>query len=200
MKPCAFTLILIFITFSSCMDSNPLDDNRQETPQALEEHSSSGEYLSKSRGVDILESLYDDLAEKTPELKKLELEIDNLKKSKEDSTYSFDQYNGKNQAYFNAANSHLEKIKDSLLRDKMRTLVSHSLKNYDDAILKHTALLKSIEMKTITLNDLHTVVKITKTLTVIESYQNSNLPPIISLAGYLKQLDNTITDINSIKK
>lgn len=199
MKPCSVTLILLFIAFTSCKDSNPLNDNGQETPQALEEHSSPGELLTKSRGDDLLESLYNDLVQKTPALKKLEIEISDLKKSKGDSTNLFSSYNGKNQAYFNAANSHLEEMNDSLLRQKMRTLVSNSLKNYDATIMNHTDLLKSIELKTITLNDLHTVVKITKTLPVIEKYQKNNLPPVISLAGYLKQLDKTIDHISAIK-
>ena len=85
------------LTFGSCNNSRTQDKDKQETPKALDDKSSS-EIFSKRGADDLIESLYKELADKTPELKDLEDKIENITKSKTDSTESFDKYNEKNEA------------------------------------------------------------------------------------------------------
>ncbi|GAB2677680.1 hypothetical protein GCM10027036_34190 [Flavihumibacter cheonanensis] len=54
----------------------------------------------------------------------------------------FDNFNEKNQSYFNSADRHIAGIKDSLVRDKIKTLVSAQLSKYNSKIAKHKELLK----------------------------------------------------------
>lgn len=193
-------LVFLSLVLISCDNSRKQEKKEQEIPKALQEKSSSSEIFSKRRYDDLVESLYNELAEKTHELMKLENEIDDLNTSKADSIELFDKYDSKNKSYFSAANSHAEQIKDSLLRDKIKTLIATSLTKYNSSVSPHTEILKSIGTKELMLNDLHTIVKIVSTLPVIEKYQKDNLPKTTPLEGYSKQLDNTIKYADTISK
>ena len=190
---------VILLTLVSC-DNARIKENqeqKQETPKALQE-GKSYEIVSKRGYDDIIESLYKELADKTPELKDLETKLDALSASKSDSTEKYDKYNEKNHSYYNSVDNHLKHINDSTLRKKMKTLISSSLTKYNSKVYRHTELLKSIDKKTMTLDDLHEMLIITTTLPLIEKYQNDNLPTTKSINGYLKQLDKAVLIENSL--
>ena len=70
MKKLILISTVILMTFVSC-DNSRIKENqeqKQETPKALQEEKSY-EIISKSGYDDIIESLYKELADKTPELK-----------------------------------------------------------------------------------------------------------------------------------
>jgi len=193
MKKQILISIFVLLTFVSCNNSRNKEKQEQkpETPAALKDERSSG-ILSKRGYDDILESLYKELANKTPELKELETKMKSLSGSKNDSTDLYDRYNRKNQSYYNSANSHLTQINDSVLRKRLRSMISASLKHYNSKISRHSEILKSIDKKTTTLNDLHEVLMITMTLPLIENYQNNNLPTTKSIDGYSGQLNKVL--------
>ena len=199
MKKLTLISTLILLTFISCNNTRTKDnqEQKQETPKVLQDEKSY-EIVSKRDYDDVIESLYKELADKAPELKDLETNLHDLSASKSDSTEQFDKYNGKNRSYYNSADSHIERINDSTLRKKMKELISSSLTKYDSKVYQHTELLKSIDKKTMTLNDLHEVLIITTTLPLIEKYQNDNLPATKSINGYLKQLDKAVQIENSL--
>lgn len=199
MKKLILISTVILLTFISC-DNARIKENqeqKQETPKALQEEKSY-EIVSKRGYDDIIESLYKELADKTPELKDLETKLNALSRSKSDSTEQYNKYNGKNQSYYSSADNHLKQINDSTLRKKMKALISSSLTKYNSIVYRHTELLKSIDKKTMTLDDLHEMLIITTTLPLIEKYQNDNLPTTKPINGYLKQLDKAMQIENSL--
>jgi len=201
MKKLILISTVILLTFVSC-DNARIKENQeqnQETLKALQKEKPI-DIVSKRGYDDIIESLYKELVDKNPELKDLETRLDALAANKSDSTEQFNEYNGKNYSYYNSADNHLKQINDSTLRKKMKTLISSSLTKYNSKIYRHTELLKSIDMKTMTLDDLHEMLMITTTLPLIEKYQNNNLPTTKSINGYLKQLDKAIQIENSLLK
>jgi hypothetical protein len=192
---------LIFLTLISCDNLRKNAKPNQETPKALDDTKSSYDIVSKSRwSDDLVESLYSELSEKTPELSQLGDKIEKLRKNEGDSTESFNQYNQKNQAYFSAANAHIEQIKDTVLREKMKLLITASLSKYNAKVSPHLALLKAIDAKNVSLNDLHSVLKITRTLPLIEKYQRDNLPTTKSIKGFSKRLDETLKYADTLVK
>jgi len=199
MKKLILISTVILLTFVSC-DNARIKENQkqnQETLKALQKEKPI-DIVSKRGYDDIIESLYKELVDKNPELKDLETRLDALAANKSDSTEQFNEYNGKNYSYYNSADNHLKQINDSTLRKKMKTLISSSLTKYNSKIYRHTELLKSIDKKTMTLDDLHEMLMITTTLPLIEKYQNNNLPTTKSINGYLKQLDKAIQIENSL--
>jgi hypothetical protein len=187
----ALTIIL------SCNNNRP--QSLQETPKALDKKDKSYSLVTK-RGYDedILESLYSELVDKTPELKKLEEDIDILNGSKEDSLEVFTNFDSKNDRYYNSAGNHAQGIKDSLLRLKMTSLIQASLSNYNTIVAPHNILLKSIESKQATLGDVHTALKIVRTLPVIAKYQKNSLPDTKPLEGYSQKLSKTIREAQTL--
>jgi len=200
MKIALILPIIIFSALAACTDSRAKDKQEQETPKALQDKNTSSEFAYKRRDDDLVESLYNELAEKTPELRQLEDQIDHLRGSEDDSTETFVNYHAKNESYFNSAGQHAGNIKDSILRDKIKLLIAGSVSRYNSSISLHNDLLKSIATKDLALRDLHLVLKITKTLPLIGKYQKDNLPSTGSLKGFLKELDKTIKYADTLTK
>lgn len=191
--------ILVF-TLASCDNTRAKQNHKQDTPKALEEKSSSYEIISKRSNDDLVESIYNELVSKDIDLKNLETKIDELNKSKKDTTELFNNFNAKNQSYFTSADRHVFNIKDSLLREKIKNVVANQLTKYNSKISMHNELLKVIEEKQMTISDLHNVLKIVRTLPLIDKYQKENLPNIKSLEGYIKQQENTIQIVDTLSK
>ena len=169
------------------------ENNRtQQTPKALTIQSPSFDYTSKRGDDDLVESLYKELVSQNIDLKKLEDKIDALQKSKGDTLNLLNQFTEKNQSYFNSVDDHISGIQDSLLRDKMKALIANNLAKYNASIVRHNELLQLIQAKNLTINDLHKILKIVKTLALMEQYQRDNLPDIRSLEGYVKRQDDVI--------
>lgn len=183
--------IVVFI-LASCHDNLIQDKPQQETPKALEDKSSF-EIVSKGRRSDnLLESIYSELVSKDVELKGLEVKIDDLNNSKNDSTELFHKFDGKIQSYFRSIDSNVSEIEDSLLRDKIKLLIASNLTKYNARIAKHNELLKTLAINEVKISDLHIVLKIVKTLPVIDKYQQDNLPSTRQLDGFIKQQEQAI--------
>ena len=195
-----FIATILVLTFVSCDNNRTQDKPKQETPKALEDKSSSYEIVSKRGNDDLVESLYNELVSKDPDLKKLEDKIEDLNESKTDSTELIDKFNGKNESYFASADRHVSDIKDSLAREKIKNLLANQLTKYNSGIARHKELLKLIETKQMTIADLHNVLKIVRTLPLIDKYQKDNLPDTKSLEAYIKQQEQTIKLADTLSK
>jgi Skp family chaperone for outer membrane proteins len=187
----------ILLALISCDKSKTQEKEKPESPKVLTEESSL-KMVSRQGYDDLVMSLYKELADKTPELKELEQNIENLETSKSDSTEAFLKYDRKNNAYYNSANRHVDEIRDSVLRKKMKSFIASSIAQYKTNIARHTRMLASIDTKTLTLNDLHEILIITTTLPLIEAYQHTNLPTTKPMGGYLKQIDKTVNYENTL--
>ncbi|HEY8915042.1 MAG TPA: hypothetical protein VIM87_01360 [Chitinophaga sp.] len=170
------------------------------TPKALDDNSAAYDIISKGRGGDLVESLYDELICKNSDLKSLEDKLKALRTGRHDSVKVFNRFNDKNEIYYNAADQHVEGIKDSVLRDKIKVLVAGSLKKYQGLTAGHNELLKAIETKNLTLADLYTVLKVVKTLQVMETYQRDNLPSAKPLKGYIHNQNEALKLVDTLTK
>ena len=187
---------IFLIAFTSC--NRHRKQPQQNVPKALEEQQSTYSLISKRGNDDLVESLYGEVADETPALKKLEEDLDAINNSKEDSLEGFQKYHSKNNSYYNSAQNHTGQIQDSLLRERIKNLVQASQSNYNSLTAPHDNLLKSIESKETSLSDLHIALKIIKTLPVISKYQKNNLPNTKSLEGYSQQQTKTITELQKL--
>lgn len=184
----------------SCDNTRTQDNSQNEIPKALADKSSSYEIVSKRGYEDLVESLYKELANKTPDLKALEIQIDKLNDSKNDSLEHFNKYNSKNKSYYHASQSLTEQVKDTVIKEKMKLLIKSSLTNYGSLITKHNDIVDLIDKNNITLNDLHILLKVTRTLPLIDKFQRDNLPSKKTLEEYSKQLNRTVLYADSLSK
>lgn len=186
---------------ASCQDSHVPDKKQSDPPpKALQDKSSLDEIVSKRGNDDLVERLYNELVDKTPELRDIENRITIVSENKKDSTELFDKYDEKNQTYYRSADKGIGRLGDSILKLKMRTLITNSLTKYNSSLFRHIAILKSIEKKKTTLEDLHEVLKITWTLPIIEKYQKNNLPSAKPLESFSFKIDEVIQHVDSFIK
>ncbi|ACU63126.1 hypothetical protein [Chitinophaga pinensis] len=183
-----FLSVLLVLVFVSCNSHGVQHKPQNETPKALE-NKNTYEFVSKRGYDDILETLYQELVSKDPKLEELEMKIGELNSSQDDSTESFDRFNGKVQSYFLAADKQISAISDSLLRERMKLLMISNQTKYNAQTAPHNELLKAIEKNKVVISDLHNVLKIIKTLPLIEKYQKDNVPSTKSIEGFIKQQD-----------
>ncbi|TWF34962.1 hypothetical protein FHW36_110163 [Chitinophaga polysaccharea] len=190
----------LVLTLFSCHNIRVQNPPPPHSPKALEDKSSFEIISKRGDGVDLVESLYDELVSKDAALKRLEVNIDGLNNSKEDSTELFDKFNGKIQSYFRSADRNISAISDSLLRDKMKLLIANHLTTYQARTVQHSELLKTLAENETSISDLHQVLKIVRTLPVIEKYQQDNLPDTKQLKGFITQQNQTIALADSLVK
>lgn len=198
MKKKLFVSIIFVLFLFSCNSSNQTNNDKNDIPKVLNDETSSMEIIHKrGRNIDLVGGLYNDQLSKIAELQEIENRIKQLKDSRVDSTESFENYNSKSQTYYSSADEYVEQISDSLLKNKMKSFINVSLKQYNSNILKHSNLMKEMDLKIITLSDLHIVLKLTSTIPVIEKYQKENKPSTKSIEGYNKEIDKAV---NSLEK
>ena len=175
----------------SCNNSPRKINKQKDEPKAFQDDGSYS-IITKRGGNDLVESLYSELVSKNVDLKKLEDKIDELNENKRDSTNTFKKYNQKNIEYYSSANGHVNRIEDSILRKKIKKLIDESNTNYKSSIINHDDLMKIIEARNMTINDLHNVLKIVKTLPIISKYQKDNLPSVKPLERVIQSEDRII--------
>ena len=191
MRKNIFIVSILILTILSCKNSPIEKEEKKEDPKASQDQGSYS-LITKRGGNDLVESLYSELVSKNVDLKKLEDKIDELYTNKNDSTKEFEKYNGKNAEYYRSAVGHMARIEDSLLRKKMKTLIEESNASYKSSIIEHNDLIKLIGERNMTISDLHTVLKIVKTLHLITKYQKDNFPMTKPLEGIIQSQDKII--------
>ena len=78
--------------------------------------------------------------------------------------------------YYSSANNIASSITDSLLKNKIMTLITTSNNKYSTKTEELNSLLKQISKNDATLDDHHSVLKIVLTLPIIGKYQDDNKP------------------------
>ncbi|MEP7319439.1 MAG: hypothetical protein ABI921_11885 [Panacibacter sp.] len=195
-----FLALIIALTIFACNQKKQQQPPAPETPKALQE-SGSAEYslLSKRSGrEDLVESLYAELADKTPELKDIEKQINYLDEARTDSVEGFNSFNEKNEDYYANALQHIAVLTDSALSNKIRMMISNSQSKYNTQISGHKSLLAILDSKAVKLQDMHVLLKIAKTLPLIEKYQKDNIPGKKPIEKTINEFDKTIKKIDSI--
>ena len=194
-----FLPLLLAFLFVACSNDKPTDKPKVETPKALQEKSSFYG-ISKRVPDNLVASLYAELLTKDISLQELEKQLDALQESKDDSLSAFRSFQEKNLAYFMSANDHLDLIKDSLVKEKTKALIQEKKDKYARLTAKHQQLLDMIQSRELSIQDLHIVLKIVKTLPVMEKYQQDHLPDSKTLEEFIKQQDATIKQIDTLTK
>jgi hypothetical protein len=172
------------------------------TPKALQENSSSEISLLRKGSYrdDLLTSIYEELLTKDSILKQLEENIAQLNNEKPDSLKTFSFFKNKNEDYYTDAREYLLRIKDSSLRLKIKNQIDNSFTNYNKRIAGHHNLVSLLQSKDSTLTDLHTVLKIVKTLHVMDTYQKDDMPSSRSIEKMILKFEKTIKQADTLIK
>ncbi|MBI1306944.1 MAG: hypothetical protein GC181_10110 [Bacteroidetes bacterium] len=168
------TILISFLLLSCGGQTDNNNPTKQEIPRALQDDKL--EIMSYSRSGDLTEELYQELVDKTPDLKKLEDDLDAFRPKPNDLEDKFNLYDSKSKNYYSSSNYMAAAISDSSLKMKIISLIAASNKKYLSKTAEPNTLLNQISKNDATLNDHHSVLKIVLTLPIIEKYQNDNKP------------------------
>lgn len=166
-KIAMFSLILL----ASCQ-KNEITPVSKEEPKAFEE--TSIEIGRFRKGGDLVEDLYQELVDKSPELKALENELSEI--NPRDTTNLFYTYDQKSDDYYNSVESHINGIRDSVMKQKMINLITKSQDKYVTQKADIENLVNTINKKRSEITNYHTALKIILTIPLIEQYQKQHLP------------------------
>lgn len=156
--------------------------------------------IYKKRTSDIVEALYVELVSGSAELTELEEQIKELKRQAPDSLRDFRSFNDKNNIYYGLANKKIAGISDSILRKKMQRMIDKSRQLYADSTASLKELETLINKRIATINDLHTILKLVKTLPLIEDFQRNTQPPDRPADNALYALDSLVNRIDTLIK
>ena len=200
------TRLILFCTIcwilTSCNHEERQPASPPETPKSLQEKQGSGDvFLSKRKnGDDLVETMYEELTDKNPALKEFEATLEQLPGNKADSLKGFNEYTANNLSYYSSANSHAGHIQDSVLREKLKALIAASESRYRKKIASDSSFIIDLDVKTASLEDLHQVLKLAKTLPVMEHYQDDHRPGPAPLKHILRQYEQAIQKTDSLVK
>lgn len=136
-----FATIVILMLLVSCVGEQTDKNQRSaaETPKALQDNKV--DLKSYSRSGDLVEQLYGELVDQTPELKKLEDDFVELSPKPAELNEKFQQYGMKSNHYYSTANNNASAVTDSLLRKKMIALITASQTKYTTKTTELNSLL-----------------------------------------------------------
>lgn len=171
-------LLLFIIIAVSCNWPEPVTSPvSPETPKALRNNNVLEEVESFSKGRDdLVDELYKEVVAKNPDLKVIETLISNNKETQTEALAAFENYNNKNNQYYNVATDHIQGISDSVLRSKLMYMIKESQQKYYGKSAKISALIEQTGIQSITISDYRDALKIIVTLPIIERFQDDNLP------------------------
>jgi hypothetical protein len=182
--------LAILMALVSCSNREQNQPQQPDPPKALQENKSSSFSVKEYRGKDdLVKDLYKELLEKDSMLQKLEAQLDELRKSEDDSTSAFTLFDGKNKSYHSTASDYVSRISDTLLRERIKNILGNSLSRYEQATANQQNLLQRISENKTRISDLHTAVQLVSSLELMEKYRKDNMPASASLQGFIRQQD-----------
>lgn len=177
MKKYLFSLLVIssvFIIVSCNGNKDGSENSEVQNSEALQDGIKL-KSLSK-RGGNLIEDLYAELVEKTPELKELETELETFQETPSETQNIFYNYNGKSNQFYGNATGLTNQITDSLSKRRILALIKKSNEKYDSESKEIKELVKEISNSQNSIQDNHTILKIVLTIPLIENYQKENSP------------------------
>lgn len=170
---------------------------KEETPEALQ-GSDMYELKNSMRGKyedNLVDELYEEVVSKDLELRALEKALEMNARQKEMLQQQFTRYDNKSSRYYSSADRLLSSLQDSLLKQKMQLLINANQQNYSSQTSSLQQLLAASTVKSASIEEYHTVLKITKTLPFLATYQKNHLPSAKPYQELKQKLDTTFTHI-----
>ncbi|MFB9081009.1 hypothetical protein ACFFWB_26970 [Flavobacterium procerum] len=131
-------LLLSLILLVSCQE-NKSNARANEEPKALQEKSIN---LGRLKGEnDLVDDLYQELVDKSPELKALETELNQFTPT--DTLNLYFNYDQKSSDYYRSAKNHADLITDSIMKQKILKLIADSEEKYTSKKTALKALVKT---------------------------------------------------------
>lgn len=191
-------LFVCILIFTSCNDKKN-DQPQNNVPEVLQDDNKKTAIVSYSkRGrEDLVDELYKEKLDKTPGLLVIDKLYSRLKEDKIDSLEEFNNYDQKNNEYYETADFHVKRIQDSFLKKEIETILLNSLNRFNVKSGRLDALRNALSRAGVSADDRYVAAKLLITLHMIEAYQD-NLPsskPIESILSSYNDLNRKLDSV-----
>ena len=194
-----FALILCVI---SCKDDNSVTTTPKVAQENVVENvgAKSNQLEKRYKGSDdIVEEIYQELILNDKELTKLDAKIRDLNNSTEDIIRQYRNILSKSESYYAEARKKTESITDSLMRNKLDSVILNSAMTYDGRVIDVRNAISHAQNNMKNINDLYTAYKIQRTLPEIEKYQKSNPFDLTNLNKLVEKQNTLLSDVQKVK-
>jgi hypothetical protein len=180
--------IIIVAALTAC--AAPRTEEPQ-APQALQEPGvmdKVDEYSGRSGSGDLVEALFEEALKEDAVLRQLYADIDARARAHEDSTEQWRHFEQKNTQYYADARHHSTRITDTLARTDLQAHVDKSNAAYDANVTPARELDSAYARARSVVADLSTLVKVQRTLAMLERYQQEHGPLKATLQAELERI------------
>ena len=195
-------LSLCLLVLISCSSRKETKTTAQaNVPKALQGNKESNLIsISKRKSYDrdLVEELYKEKMRSTPALQEIETLIDKLNDAENDSLEIYNDFKAKNQQYYNAASTHLNSIKDSLLKKEIQSVIERNILAYNNKISGLDDLVTNLKGKSGSVDDRHTILMILISLGMMKEYQEKNLPSTKPIESVINNYNSLIQKMDSV--
>ena len=190
-------LVLISCTSRKENKTTPQAD----VPKALQDKKESSLISISKRSSydrDLVEELYKEKVRSTPVLQEIESLIDKLNDAEDDSSEIYNDFKAKNQQYYSSASSHLNSIKDSLLKKEIQAVIEKNTLAYNNKISGLNDLVTNLNGKSGSADDRHTILMILISLGMMKEYQEKNMPSPKPIESVINDYNRLIQKMDSV--
>lgn len=180
--------LFLLPAFIACSEPPP---PQPELPKALQDPSlvdEVAEYSSRGSSRDLVEALFADVLKSDTALRHLFNDIEVQNRNHNDSTERWVDFEQKNLAYYESAKRHAEHIADTVMRAAEIERLRASQEAYVAGVRSARQLDSAYIAKRTMLNDLEELVKIQRTLALMERYQKEQRPSDAVLRAELERI------------
>ena len=175
-------LFLLLFMLLSCEQQKERKEQQTETPKALQENKETSLIgYSKRSNDDLVDDLYDEKLDESPELKTPDKRFNAINESKIDSLAIFHKFDSKNVDYYRSADAHLNRMQDSFLKTELKTFFESNKTAYSNSISRLKNLEDLIGKQYISALDRRIALKLFITLNMMNEFRKINVPPVSSL-------------------
>ena len=172
-----------------------------DVPKALQDNKQSSLISISKRSSynrDLVEELYKERVRTTPVLQEIESLIDKLNDAEDDSSEIYNDFKAKNQQYYSSASSHLNSIKDSLLKKEIQSVIEKNTLAYNNKISGLNDLVTNLNGKSGSADDRHTILMILISLGMMKEYQEKNMPSPKPIESVINDYNRLIQKMDSV--
>lgn len=149
-------------------------------------------------GNDLVQELYDQAVKQNNDLQDLQESIGKFYKKKNEALEKYNSYTNYNTRYYSDARQKMEQITDSVSKKKAIALISNSEKNYRNSLSDWQNRINMMNAKERELTNLHSLLQIMVSETMIVKYQSGNFPDNTRYKEAAAEIESIISRLKTL--
>lgn len=199
-------LLLLTLSIFSCRqapESITETAVEEQTPEVLIDKSSNySVYVSESRGMSIIDRLFEEALEKNTDLRNLSEDLEGVHEAQRDSMNVYNKYVSNNDQYWEELNHYAGLLNDSTTKVELNGLIDALREKHNERTSEMQATANDVEQASQRLHDLEILMKIVVTHPMMENYQRNQMPnqTLENLEGILNEAIEQVEPRSQIVK